>query len=65
MAVQTFPQYKHNAEMERSTVIEVPLKNGNMIFLTMLAVVTERTKIIWICNPNNPTGTTVHPRRMR
>jgi histidinol-phosphate aminotransferase len=25
----------------------------------MRAKVTERTKIIWICNPNNPTGTIV------
>ena len=25
----------------------------------MLAKVTDRTKIIWVCNPNNPTGTIV------
>ena len=25
----------------------------------MLAEVTDKTKIVWICNPNNPTGTMV------
>ena len=57
MADQTFPQYKHNAEMEGATVIEVPLKNGVHDLEAMVRRVTERTKIIWICNPNNPTGT--------
>ena len=57
MAVPTFPQYKHNAEVEGATVIEVPLKNGVHDLEEMVRRVTERTKIIWICNPNNPTGT--------
>jgi histidinol-phosphate aminotransferase len=57
MATHTFPQYKHNAEIEGATVIEVPLKDGIHDLDGMLAKVTDRTKIIWICNPNNPTGT--------
>ncbi|QYR19893.1 histidinol-phosphate transaminase [Paenibacillus sp. sptzw28] len=59
MADETFPQYKHNAEIEGATIIEVPLKNGTHDLPAMQAKVTERTKIIWICNPNNPTGTIV------
>lgn len=59
MADRTFPQYKHNAEVEAATVVEVPLKNGVHDLEAMLAKVTERTKIIWVCNPNNPTGTIV------
>ena len=62
MADETFPQYKHNAEIEGATVIEVPLKEGTHDLPAMLAKVTDQTKIIWICNPNNPTGTIV--RRM-
>lgn len=59
MATHTFPQYKHNAQIEGAHCIEVPLKNGTHDLEAMLAAVTDRTKIIWICNPNNPTGTIV------
>ncbi|MEK8127387.1 histidinol-phosphate transaminase [Paenibacillus filicis] len=57
-AFPTFPQYKHNAEVEGAKVIEVPVDaNGKHDLQAMLAKVTDKTKIIWICNPNNPTGT--------
>ncbi|MCQ6558020.1 histidinol-phosphate transaminase [Paenibacillus mendelii] len=59
MADETFPQYKHNAEIEGATCIEVPLKDGKHDLPAMLAKVNEKTKIVWICNPNNPTGTIV------
>jgi histidinol-phosphate aminotransferase len=59
MADRTFPIYKHNAEVEGATVIQVPLKNGVHDLEAMLAKVNERTKIVWICNPNNPTSTIV------
>lgn len=59
IADQTFPQYKHNAEIEGAITVEIPLKEGAHDLEAMLAAVNERTKIIWICNPNNPTGTIV------
>ncbi|MGM0880455.1 MAG: histidinol-phosphate transaminase [Bacillota bacterium] len=59
MADETFPQYKHNAEIENARIIEVPLKDGKHDLSAMLAKVTSRTKMIWVCNPNNPTGTIV------
>jgi histidinol-phosphate aminotransferase len=59
MADETFPQYKHNAEIENATIVEVPLNEGKHDLPAMLAKVNDRTKIIWICNPNNPTGTIV------
>ncbi|TVY04579.1 histidinol-phosphate transaminase [Cohnella terricola] len=57
MADQTFPQYKHNAQIENATIIEVPLKEGTHDLYAMLERVTDKTKVVWICNPNNPTGT--------
>ncbi|MBP1961952.1 histidinol-phosphate transaminase [Paenibacillus aceris] len=57
MATHTFPQYKHNCEIEGAVSIEVPLKDGTHDLDGMLAAITDRTKIVWICNPNNPTGT--------
>lgn len=54
----TFPQYKHNAEIEGAVTIEVPVDAaGKHDLQAMLAAVTDKTKIIWVCNPNNPTGT--------
>lgn len=59
MADRTFPQYKHNACVEGATVIEVPLQEGVHDLPAMLAAVTPKTKVVWVCNPNNPTGTIV------
>ncbi|MFC0214843.1 histidinol-phosphate transaminase [Paenibacillus chartarius] len=59
MATHTFPQYKHNCEIEGAVCIEVPLKDGTHDLPAMLAKVNEKTKVLWLCNPNNPTGTMV------
>jgi histidinol-phosphate aminotransferase len=57
MATHTFPQYKHNAEIEGAVCIEVPLRDGTHDLQAMLSKITAKTKVLWICNPNNPTGT--------
>ncbi|MCD9021185.1 histidinol-phosphate transaminase [Cohnella silvisoli] len=57
MADQTFPQYKHNAQIENAVILEVPLKEGTHDLFSMLERVTDKTKVVWVCNPNNPTGT--------
>ncbi|WP_442601091.1 histidinol-phosphate transaminase [Paenibacillus sp. KN14-4R] len=59
MATTTFPQYKHNVEIENAVSVEVPHINGKHDLPGMLARVNDKTKIVWICNPNNPTGTMV------
>jgi histidinol-phosphate aminotransferase len=57
MADQTFPQYKHNVQIENGVSIEVPLKNGTHDLIAMQQRINDKTKIVWVCNPNNPTGT--------
>lgn len=54
----TFSEYKLNAEVEGAKVISVSIDKltGRYDYETMLTKITSRTKIIWICNPNNPTG---------
>ncbi|MBM7564503.1 histidinol-phosphate transaminase [Paenibacillus sacheonensis] len=59
MADETFSQYRHNAVIEGATIVEVPLKNGVHDLPAMLNKITDLTKIVWVCNPNNPTGTIV------
>lgn len=56
----TFSQYKLNATIEGAETIEVPLKDGVHDLDAMLAAINENTKIVWVCNPNNPSGTYVN-----
>jgi histidinol-phosphate aminotransferase len=56
MANPTFPQYRHNAIVEGAEYREVPLIDGEHDLNGMLNQIDDKTKIIWICNPNNPTG---------
>ncbi|WP_096153782.1 MULTISPECIES: histidinol-phosphate transaminase [Bacillus] len=58
MATPTFPQYKHNATIEGAEVREIPLDNeGNHDLIAMLNAIDENTAVVWLCSPNNPTGT--------
>lgn len=59
MATPTFPQYKHHALVEGAAVKEVPVKNGYHDLESMLNQIDEQTKVVWLCSPNNPTGSLV------
>lgn len=59
MATPTFSQYKHNATIEGATIQEVETVNGVHDLKAMHESINDQTKIIWICNPNNPSGTVV------
>ena len=39
--------------------LSVPLRDFTLDLPAMLEAITQRTKILFICNPNNPTGTIV------
>jgi histidinol-phosphate aminotransferase len=57
MASPTFSQYKHNAVIEGAKIKEIPLINGNHDLDEMYSAIDEKTNVIWLCSPNNPTGT--------
>ncbi|MDQ0197514.1 histidinol-phosphate transaminase [Neobacillus ginsengisoli] len=57
MATPTFSQYKHNAVIEGAIIKEIPLNSGNHDLDGMLKAIDEKTNVIWLCSPNNPTGT--------
>ena len=53
----TFGQYYHNAIVESANVVQVPLQDGHFDLDSILAQIDNETKLVWLCNPNNPTGT--------
>lgn len=55
----TFPQYKAGTVQMGGTIIEVPLKNHTFDLEGILEKITAKTKLIFIANPNNPTGTMI------
>ncbi|QBK25855.1 histidinol-phosphate transaminase [Ureibacillus thermophilus] len=59
MADPSFSQYAHNAEIEGAEIRKVPLTDGKHDLKKMLEAIDENTSIVWVCNPNNPTGTIV------
>jgi histidinol-phosphate aminotransferase len=59
MADETFVIYKMEVTAAHGISIEVPLKDGRHDLRAMADAVTEKTKLLFICNPNNPTGTAV------
>jgi len=56
----TFSQYAHNAVIEGAEIKTVPLDNGVHDLDKMLKQIDENTKMIFVCNPNNPSGTYVN-----
>jgi histidinol-phosphate aminotransferase len=54
----SFPSYVIDARKLGAVPRTVPLRDGRYDLEAMLAAVTLRTKIVYVCLPNNPTGTT-------
>lgn len=52
-----FAIYAIIAQQQGSKIIEVAEKNFTADVDAILAAVTPKTKIVWLANPNNPTGT--------
>lgn len=57
MAVPSFSLYKLAATLQGAQAVEVPLQDGVHDLPAMLAAISDRTRMIFVCDPNNPTGT--------
>ena len=58
-AQPSFSEYEFTAKIMGGECIEVPLADFTHDLDSLLAAITDRTKMVYICNPNNPTGTIV------
>jgi len=64
-AEPTFIKYRLAVKSRGGKSVKVPLTEDYIHNLDkMAAAVTEKTKVIFICDPNNPTGTTTNKRQV-
>jgi histidinol-phosphate aminotransferase len=53
----SFPSYVIDAKKLGATPTTVPLKDERYDLEAMLEAITPHTKLVYVCHPNNPTGT--------
>ena len=59
MAQPSFALFKKDADIFGARAAGVPLVEGVHDLSAMLRAVTPQTKLVFVCDPNNPTGTRV------
>jgi histidinol-phosphate aminotransferase len=59
-----FVAYKLIAALFGARTIEIPTSNFRPNLDSMLAAITSKTKVIFIANPNNPTGVVITPEEI-
>ena len=59
VSAPAFSEYALNGLVEGAEIREVPadFETGQYDFSALVKAVDETTRLVWICNPNNPTGT--------
>jgi len=58
---RSFEIYPLQVRLAGATAVQIPLADHTFDLDAMSAAVTERTRLIFVCNPNNPTSTVVDP----
>jgi histidinol-phosphate aminotransferase len=59
IADKTYGRYEEACKLMDGIIRYVPLKNYRYDLEAIANAINKKTKIVWICNPNNPTGTIV------
>jgi histidinol-phosphate aminotransferase len=64
VAHPAFPVYGIVSRVMGAVPVEVPLKDHTHDLDAMAERIGERTKLVFVCNPNNPTGTIVRKKQL-
>lgn len=55
----TFPYYEIAVRAMRGRVVKTAMKGYELDLEKILEKINPHTKLIWVCNPNNPTGSVI------
>jgi histidinol-phosphate aminotransferase len=58
-AWRSFEAYPTLSDLSGGASVRVPLRDETHDLAAMADAITDRTRLIFVCNPNNPTGTVV------
>jgi histidinol-phosphate aminotransferase len=63
---RSFPVYERAARHRGAEPVRVPLSDGvHHDLAAMTEAITEHTKVVFLCNPNNPTGAGIDATELR
>lgn len=63
-AWRSFEAYPVLTQLAGAASVQVPLADETHDLEALAAAVTDRTRAVFVCNPNNPTGTVVHEQAL-
>ncbi|MGB6457554.1 MAG: pyridoxal phosphate-dependent aminotransferase [Streptosporangiaceae bacterium] len=58
-AWRSFEAYPYLTDLANATSVRVPLQDHRHDLAAMSAAITDKTRLVFVCTPNNPTGTAV------
>ncbi|KUO08264.1 histidinol-phosphate transaminase [Streptomyces sp. DSM 15324] len=61
---RSFEAYPILTAVAGGTAVRVPLREEALDLDAMAAAITDRTRLVFVCNPNNPTSTAVGAREL-
>lgn len=61
----SFVMYKIDTQLSQGEVVSISLKNFKLDVSEVLNAITDKTRLIFISNPNNPTGTILSKKEMQ